>query len=55
MSMLKSSMVKEAHENGLLVVPWTLNSVEDYQAAEAMEVDGIATDDPCAAREFFFR
>ena len=55
MSMLKSSMVKQAHDNGLLVVAWTLNSVEDYQAAGAMEVDGIATDDPCAARDFFFR
>jgi len=55
MSMLQSEMVDEAHENGLLAISWTLNTLEDYNAAETMGVDGIATDDPCSARDFFGR
>ncbi|KQC07632.1 MAG: hypothetical protein APR55_00820 [Methanolinea sp. SDB] len=53
MTVLKPAMVTEAHEKGLMVISWTLNTRKDYHAAEMMNVDGIATDDPCGARHYF--
>jgi glycerophosphoryl diester phosphodiesterase len=40
--------VRRAHEAGLLVIPWTANTVEDWQRLIAAGVDGIITDDPAA-------
>lgn len=53
MTVLRPAMVTEAHEKGLMVISWTLNARKDYHAAEMMNVDGIATDDPCGARHYF--
>lgn len=53
MSMLTASMVKEAHENDLFLISWTANSVAGYRTADNMGVDGIATDDPCGARDYY--
>jgi glycerophosphoryl diester phosphodiesterase len=40
--------VREAHEVGLRVIPWTANTREDWQRLIAAGVDGIITDDPAA-------
>jgi glycerophosphoryl diester phosphodiesterase len=40
--------VRAAHDAGLLVIPWTANTVEDWKALIAAGVDGIITDDPAA-------
>ena len=50
---LKPAMVTEAHDKGLLMISWTLNTSKDYFDAQMMGVDGIATDDPCGARHYF--
>jgi glycerophosphoryl diester phosphodiesterase len=38
--------VREAHEAGLRVIPWTANAVEDWKRLIVAGVDGIITDDP---------
>lgn len=43
---LRAEQVVEAHELGLLVVPWTVNEVADMQRLLAKGVDGIITDRP---------
>jgi glycerophosphoryl diester phosphodiesterase len=48
-------VVRRAHDCGLLVFVWTLNTDEEFEAAAAMDADGFATDDPCSAREFHRR
>jgi glycerophosphoryl diester phosphodiesterase len=37
-----------AHDNGLTVVPWTVNRPEDWAAMAAAGVDAIISDDPAA-------
>ena len=50
-TLLNTGMVKQAHENGLKLIPWTPNTTADMQRVIDMGVDGFATDDPCLARE----
>jgi glycerophosphoryl diester phosphodiesterase len=50
--LLSREAVERAHNAGLLVVPWTLNTEDDIEAATRLGVDGIASDDPCAARRY---
>lgn len=38
--------VREAHKEGLKVIPWTVNTKEEIQALEALKVDGIISDYP---------
>lgn len=45
-------VVEQAHEAGLLVVPWTLNTEDDFLEATRLGLDGFATDDPCAAQQY---
>ncbi len=45
-------VVEQAHNAGLLVVPWTLNTKDALEAAARLGVDGFASDDPCAARRY---
>ncbi len=52
MVLLTEELVRQAHENDLLVIPWTLNTPEQYHAAVMFGVDGFASDDPCAARKY---
>ena len=40
--------IDEAHRAGLRVVPYTLNTPQDWERAVALGVDGIITDDPAA-------
>jgi glycerophosphoryl diester phosphodiesterase len=41
-----SSMVGEAHEEGLLVFPWTVDDLETMRRLAEMGVDGIVTNRP---------
>lgn len=50
--LLTPELVHDAHARGVRVVPWTLNTPEDWANARGMGVDGFATDDPCAARRW---
>lgn len=43
--------VQAAHEEGLLVIPWTVNEPGDWDRMIAAGVDGIITDDPAALIE----
>jgi glycerophosphoryl diester phosphodiesterase len=38
--------VRAAHQAGLRVIPWTVNTPEDWARLIAANVDGIITDDP---------
>ena len=49
---LSKNMVDEAHELGIMVVPWTVNDVADMEMMYAMGVDGIISDKPWLLRSF---
>lgn len=42
-------LVSEAHERGMKVVPWTVNTIEEMRKLIEMKVDGIITDYPDSA------
>ncbi|MCC7564702.1 MAG: glycerophosphodiester phosphodiesterase [Methanomicrobiaceae archaeon] len=48
-------LVYRAHRDRLLVFSWTLNTREEYGRAAAIGIDGFASDDPCAARDYLQR
>lgn len=48
---LRSELVKEAHELGLQVIPWTVNKLEDMARLIDWGVDGIITDRPDILRD----
>lgn len=50
--LLSPDMVTAAHARGIRVVPWTLNAPPEWVMAKDMDVDGFATDDPCAVRNW---
>ncbi len=41
-----SKLIQKAHENGLKVIVWTINSREEAAQYAAKGVDGIASDKP---------
>jgi glycerophosphoryl diester phosphodiesterase len=45
--------VKEAHDAGLAVNSWTINTTEEWKQAAQMHLDGVITDDPVEAKKFF--
>ena len=45
-------MVDEAHELGMKVIPWTVNSISDMEMLYAMGVDGMISDKPWLLRAF---
>jgi glycerophosphoryl diester phosphodiesterase len=45
-TLVTEAEVRAAHQAGLLVIPWTANTVEDWARLIACGVDGIITDDP---------
>ena len=49
---IDEALVKEVHEFGMKVVPWTVYSTEDMERMFRMGVDGIITDRPWILREF---
>ncbi|MCQ8894059.1 MAG: glycerophosphodiester phosphodiesterase [Methanolinea sp.] len=46
---LTRDAVAEVHARGMRVIPWTLDSIAEWERAREMGVDGFATDDPCGA------
>lgn len=44
--LVNSGVVKEVHEKGLLLIPWTVNDREDMSDLVDLGVDGIITDYP---------
>ena len=44
--MLTADSVREAHERGLRVVPWTVNTPADLNAVRDLGVDGVISDYP---------
>ncbi|MDD1672156.1 MAG: glycerophosphodiester phosphodiesterase [Methanomicrobiales archaeon] len=46
-SLLTPLMVREAHHQHLLVVPWTLNHEREVRMALQRQADGFVTDNPC--------
>ncbi|WAI01697.1 glycerophosphodiester phosphodiesterase [Methanogenium organophilum] len=47
---VSSEMVREAHQQGLSVIVWTLNAPDAYRRARSSCADGWVTDDPCGLR-----
>ncbi len=45
-SLVTEELVKECHTQGMRLVPWTVNSLEEMKKLKAMGVDGIITDYP---------
>lgn len=50
---LTSEHVRRAHELGMLVIPWTVNTVEDMQKMMDLGVDGLITDYPDRFNELY--
>lgn len=46
---LEQRYIETAHSQGILIFPYTVNSVEDMRMLVKMGVDGVITDDPGAA------
>ena len=45
-SLITNEIVKAFHEQNILVIPWTPNTLEDIQHLKSMGVDGVITDYP---------
>lgn len=44
--LVTAELVKECHDKGLKIVPWTINSKEEIERIKALGVDGIISDYP---------
>ena len=44
--LVSADTVQDAHANGLLVIPWTVNDVEDMKRLRDLGVDGLISDRP---------
>ena len=44
--LVDADLIREAHERGMLVIPWTVNALEEMQRLKALGVDGVITDYP---------
>lgn len=44
--MVNEELVKKAHNDGVKVIPWTANKIEEMNALRALGVDGIISDYP---------
>jgi glycerophosphoryl diester phosphodiesterase len=54
-SFLDEAQVRQAHAEGIRVVPWTVNEPEDWERLLGWGVDGICTDYPDRLAEFMQR
>ena len=43
---LSTEWSRAAHNEGLKVIPWTLNKIENVEKMLSFEVDGLISDDP---------
>ncbi|MNI89189.1 Glycerophosphoryl diester phosphodiesterase family protein [compost metagenome] len=44
--MVTEELVTKAHADGVKVIPWTANTLDDVQKLKALKVDGIISDYP---------
>ena len=44
--LLDEPVVTMAHDKGMRVIPWTINTLEEMQQLVELQVDGIITDYP---------
>jgi glycerophosphoryl diester phosphodiesterase len=44
--LVDADLLREAHARGMLVIPWTVNTLDDMRRLEALGVDGVITDYP---------
>jgi glycerophosphoryl diester phosphodiesterase len=44
--LIHEKMIKEAHELGIKIIPWTVNEVEDMKKMKDLGVNGLITDYP---------
>ncbi|HMB89320.1 MAG TPA: glycerophosphodiester phosphodiesterase family protein [Rhodothermales bacterium] len=44
--LVDAALIREAHDRGILVIPWTVNTLDAMQRLKALGVDGIITDFP---------
>ena len=44
--LVDADLIREAHARGMLVIPWTINTLEEMQRLKALGVDGLITDYP---------
>ena len=51
--LLSPDLVAACHNQGLRVISWTLNIPAEFEKAAGFGIDGLASDDPCAARHYF--
>ena len=50
-----ASTVRQVHEEGVRVIPWTVNEVQDWQRLIDWGVDGITTDYPDRLAEYLYK
>jgi glycerophosphoryl diester phosphodiesterase len=48
---LRCEQVKAMHDSGIHVFPYNVDTLEEYQTAMEMDVDGVITSDPLMIRE----
>ncbi len=48
---VNARLFKEAHQQGIAVYPWTVNSKDEAVWLLRLGADGLVTDDPCLIRE----
>ncbi|MFQ5572128.1 MAG: glycerophosphodiester phosphodiesterase family protein, partial [Rhodothermales bacterium] len=44
--LVDEALLREAHTHSMLVIPWTVNTLEEMQRLKALGVDGLITDYP---------
>ena len=44
--LVDADLIREAHARGMLVIPWTINTLEEMQRLKDLGVDGLITDYP---------
>ena len=52
-NLLNDGLVSSCHDHGLQVISWTLDTPAEFEKAAGFRIDGLASDDPCAARHYF--
>lgn len=44
--MVDANLIQKAHADGVKVIPWTVNNVDDINKLKSLKVDGVITDYP---------
>jgi glycerophosphoryl diester phosphodiesterase len=52
-NLVNLDLVLACHDRNLEVISWTLDTPDEFGEAADLGIDGLASDNPCAARRFF--